>query len=287
MKLKLMRWTGGKYRMTQIINPLMPECSEYYEPFLGSGAVLLNKCRTEKEIVNDLDEDLYKLHTVLADHDKMTELLNKLDKHPVNEETFIQAKECLDKKPEERVGMDEIEVSRCKYTIVELSYNALGKNYSDCSKDRFIRDAHYYFPKICARYQGVDFHNEDGIELIARVKDNPDAFVFADPPYDHKTRGNTKIYKCEMWDAAQKKMLETLKNAKCKIMLCGYADENGDGMYDQALLPLGWKRYELTRIVQSCQNKEKKDIAVEYIWVNYELPEVASSYINMSTKKVA
>lgn len=104
MKLKLMRWTGGKYRMTQIINPLMPECSEYYEPFLGSGAVLLNKCRTEKEIVNDLDEDLYKLHTVLADHDKMTELLNRLDKHPVNEETFIQAKECLDKKPENELA---------------------------------------------------------------------------------------------------------------------------------------------------------------------------------------
>lgn len=97
MKLKLMRWTGGKYRMTQIINPLMPECSEYYEPFLGSGAVLLNKCRTEKEIVNDLDEDLYKLHTVLADHDKMTELLNRLDKHPVNKETFLQAKDSLKK----------------------------------------------------------------------------------------------------------------------------------------------------------------------------------------------
>lgn len=268
--------------MTQIINPLMPECSEYYEPFLGSGAVLLNKCRTEKEIVNDLDEDLYKLHTVLADHDKMTELLNRLDKHPVNKETFLQAKDSL--KKTDREDMDDIEVARCKYTIVELSYNALGKNYSDCSKDRFIRDAHYYFPEICKRYQGVDFHNEDGIELIAREKDNPDAFVFADPPYVHKTRGNKKIYKCEMGDAAQEKMLDTLKNAKCKIMLCGYADENGDGMYDQALLPLGWKRYELTRIVQSCQNKEKKDIAVEYIWVNYELPEVASSYINMSTK---
>ena len=280
MKLKLMR-----YRMTQIINPLMPECSEYYEPFLGSGAVLLNKCRTEKEIVNDLDEDLYKLHTVLADHDKMTELLNRLDKHPVNKETFLQAKDSL--KKTDREDMDDIEVARCKYTIVELSYNALGKNYSDCSKDRFIRDAHYYFPEICKRYQGVDFHNEDGIELIAREKDNPDAFVFADPPYVHKTRGNKKIYKCEMGDAAQEKMLDTLKNAKCKIMLCGYANEDGDGMYDQALLPLGWKRYELTRIVQSCQNKEKKDVAVEYIWVNYELPEVASSYINMSTKKVA
>ena len=271
--------------MTQIINPLMPECSEYYEPFLGSGAVLLNKCRTEKEIVNDLDEDLYKLHTVLADHDKMTELLNRLDKYPVNKETFLQAKDSL--KKTDREDMDDIEVARCKYTIVELSYNALGKNYSDCSKDRFIRDAHYYFPEICKRYQGVDFHNENGIELIARVKNNPDAFVFADPPYVHETRGNEKIYECEMPDEDQKKMLDTLKNAKCKIMLCGYANENGGGMYDQALLPLGWKRYELTRIVQSCQNKEKKDIAVEYIWVNYELPEVASSYINMSTKKVA
>lgn len=285
MKLRLMRWTGGKYRMTQIINPLMPECSEYYEPFLGSGAVLLNKCRTEKEIVNDLDEDLYKLHTVLADREKMMQLLERLDKYPVNEETFLQAKDSLEKT--DREDMDDIEVARCKYTIVELSYNALGKSYSDCAKDRFIRNAHYYFPKICKRYQGVDFHNEDGIKLIAREKDNPDAFVFADPPYVHKTRGNKKIYKCEMGDAAQEKMLDTLKNAKCKIMLCGYADENGDGMYDQALLPLGWKRYELTRIVQSCQNKEKKDIGVEYIWVNYELPEVASSYINMSTKKVA
>lgn len=285
MKLKLMRWTGGKYRMTQIINPLMPECREYYEPFLGSGAVLLNKCRTEKEIVNDLDEDLYKLHTVLADREKMMQLLERLDKYPVNEETFLQAKDSLEKT--DREDMDDIEVARCKYTIVELSYNALGKNYSDCAKDRFIRNAHYYFPEICKRYQGVDFHNEDGIELIAGVKENPDAFVFADPPYVHKTRGNKKIYKCEMGDAAQEKMLDTLKNAKCKIMLCGYANENGDGMYDQALLPLGWKRYELTRIVQSCQNKEKKDVAVEYIWVNYELPEVASSYINMSTKKVA
>lgn len=285
MKLKLMRWTGGKYRMTQIINPLMPECSEYYEPFLGSGAVLLNKCRTEKEIVNDLDEDLYKLHTVLADHDKMTELLNRLDKYPVNKETFLQAKDSL--KKTDREDMDDIEVARCKYTIVELSYNGTGKSYSKWVGDRFIRGAHYYFPKICKRYQGVDFHNENGIELIARVKNNPDAFVFADPPYVHETRGNTKIYECEMPDEDQKKMLETLKNAKCKIMLCGYADENGNDMYDQALLPLGWKRYELTRIVQSCQNKEKKDIAVEYIWVNYELPEVASSYINMSTKKVA
>lgn len=282
MKLKLMRWTGGKYRMTQIINPLMPECSEYYEPFLGSGAVLLNKCRTEKEIVNDLDEDLYKLHTVLADHDKMTELLNRLDKYPVNKETFLQAKDSL--KKTDREDMDDIEVARCKYTIVELSYNGTGKSYSKWVGDRFIRGAHYYFPEICKRYQGVDFHNENGIELIARVKNNPDAFVFADPPYVHETRGNKKIYECEMPDEDQEKMLETLKNAKCKIMLCGYADENGNDMYDQALLPLGWKRYELTRIVQSCQNKEKKDIAVEYIWVNYELPEVASSYINMSTK---
>lgn len=282
MKLKLMRWTGGKYRMTQIINPLMPECSEYYEPFLGSGAVLLNKCRTEKEIVNDLDEDLYKLHTVLADHDKMTELLNRLDKYPVNKETFLQAKDSL--KKTDREDMDDIEVARCKYTIVELSYNGTGKSYSKWVGDRFIRGAHYYFPEICKRYQGVDFHNENGIELIARVKNNPDAFVFADPPYVHETRGNKKIYECEMPDEDQKKMLDTLKNAKCKIMLCGYADKNGNDMYDQALLPLGWKRYELTRIVQSCQNKEKKDIGVEYIWVNYELPEVASSYINMSTK---
>lgn len=287
MKLRLMKWTGGKYRMTQIINPLMPDGSEYYEPFFGSGAVLLNKCRTEKEVVNDLDTDLYTLHTVLADHEKMWQLVERLDKYPVNEETFIQAKDSLAVKLEERVGMDDIEVARCKYTIVELSFNGLGKHYSDSARDRFIRNAHFYFPQICDRYQGVEFHNEDGIDLVARVKDNPEAFVFADPPYVPAARGNKNIYKYEMKIAVQKHMLDVMKDAKCKIMLCGYVERTGECLYDEKLLPYGWKRYELTRIVQACQNKKKKDIGVEYIWVNYELPEVASYYINMSTKKVA
>lgn len=40
--MKAFRWYGGKNRMTHEINFLIPEHTAYYEPFMGSAAVLLN-----------------------------------------------------------------------------------------------------------------------------------------------------------------------------------------------------------------------------------------------------
>lgn len=50
---------GGKCRIASKIVPYFPEHSVYVEPFMGSGAVYLNKCLVEKEIINDLDEAIY------------------------------------------------------------------------------------------------------------------------------------------------------------------------------------------------------------------------------------
>lgn len=45
---------GGKNRMHGILNALMPQSKIYIEPFIGSGANLLNRGRSETEIVNDI-----------------------------------------------------------------------------------------------------------------------------------------------------------------------------------------------------------------------------------------
>ena len=85
-------------------------------------------------------------------------------------------------------------------------------------------------------------------------------------------------------------MLETIKDADCKIMLCGYADENGDCLYDEYLFPYGWKRYKLADLTQACERVEKgkeRKAGKEFIWVNYTLPECAEYFIALNSQKCA
>lgn len=300
------RWTGGKYRVLNTLYSLFPDCEEYYEPFLGSGAVLINKYRTSKEVANDLDPELYTLHKVMADRECMLELLRELNRiderigpgdkdDPVEQaerkRVFKEAKDVLagyaGKDWTQLTKAEEIEIAKWKYVKTQLSFNGCGRNPS---KTQGLGLDEWDFENICDRYQGVEFRNGDGIHLMKEVKHNANAFVFADPPYVQKLRGNKKIYRCEMPDEEQRKMLETICDAKCRIMLCGYAEEEGSNLYDEYLFPCGWRRYQLAELVQSCENVEQggeRKYGTEYIWVNYELPACAKDYISMESMRCA
>ena len=282
MNISFFPWTGGKLRVVDILYPLFPDYKSYYEPFIGSGAVLLNKQKKGKEIVNDLDRDLYTLHKVMAEREKVHQLMEIFQTQPLTEEAFEEAKKTL--KNKEKKEPDDIERARCKFLLNELSYNAMGKHYSGYNGADFGAMVAWKFPIICDRYQNVEFRNQDGIALMEEAKKDEDAFVFADPPYVQSTRANPNIYACEMTDENQIKLLETIKDAKCKIMLCGYA--GGDNLYDRELFPCGWKRYKLADLVHSCSRttKKKKGYGEEFIWVNYELPKCAGYFINLGTE---
>ena len=292
-RINFLRWTGGKYRVLGILYPLFPGYEEYYEPFLGSGAVLINKPRAYREVANDLDRELYILHKVMADKASEEELLKRLRALGENEAVFKEALETLEEYKEcvSLTREDEIRIAMSKYVSVSLSFNGTGRNFSSSGKLRVAGyEGTFKFDTICDRYQGVEFRNMDGVELMEEAKDHSNAFVFADPPYVQRLRGNKNIYKCEMGDEAQIRMLETIKNAACKIMLCGYADENGDSLYDEYLFPYGWKRYKLADLTQACERVEKgkeRKAGKEFIWVNYTLPECAKYFIALNSQKCA
>ena len=90
-----------------------------------------------------------------------------------------------------------------------------------------------------------------------------------------------KIYKCELSEIQQIRLLKIIRNAKAKILLCGYKAEKGIDLYDAYLLPCGWKCYKLTDVPKSAQNKSTKDIATEYVWCNYKLPIWSGYYISL------
>ena len=167
-RINFLRWTGGKYRVLGILYPLFPDCEGYYEPFLGSGAVLINKPRVHKEVANDLDRELYILHKVMADKASEEELIKRLRALGENEAVFEEALETLEEYKEcvSLTREDEIRIAMSKYVSVALSFNGTGQNFSSSGKLRVAGyEGTFKFNTICDRYQGVEFRIWTGSSL--------------------------------------------------------------------------------------------------------------------------
>lgn len=64
----VLKYPGGKTKELNIIKGLLPDFENYYEPFLGGGAVWLN-IKAEKYFVNDISDDLMKLYKFIKEKD--------------------------------------------------------------------------------------------------------------------------------------------------------------------------------------------------------------------------
>ena len=276
-------WYGGKLRVAYEIGFLIPKHRAMYEPFMGSAALTLNSMRSEIEVINDLDPDLVCFMKIMTDREKGKRLLERLNKLWYDEWLF---KEAMQHKCRNFEGLDEIERAAMVYVLITQSFNSTRKGFSKKGyKDTFAyrKDILLHAPRVYERMQGVRVLNMNGIDLLEKISDNSSAFAFVDPPYRKELRGKNagNVYACELPHAEQIRLLTTIQDAKCKIMLCGYKSNDGVDLYDTYLLSHGWHCYKLANLVKSCQNKDKKDIGEEFIWVNYTLPESAKYIISM------
>ncbi|MDO5392870.1 MAG: DNA adenine methylase [Eubacteriales bacterium] len=280
--LRLVKWTGSKARVVSVLVPLFPKGKKYIEPFAGSAATFLNnEQRYDTEILCELDKDLAMLHKVLSDERQTEMLYNHLKRVYASAAMFQYAKENL----KYNGTLSDVERAVYKFIEIQLSFNGQGKNYSSSQTAEKFRQCVEKIPDIAKRYHGVQVVYGDGIELIQRECMDENTFIFADPPYLPELRGLKTIYACEMTQERHIYMLSVMKKAKCKIMLCGYADEKGEDLYDQELLPAGWRRYKVADLTQSCQSngyKTKRNVASEFVWINYDLPSDAKNYIDVS-----
>ena len=59
-----LKWAGGKFRLIDRINKLLPPGNRLIEPFIGSGAVFLNT-DYEHYLLGDINPDLINLYNYL------------------------------------------------------------------------------------------------------------------------------------------------------------------------------------------------------------------------------
>ncbi len=74
------KWAGGKRQLLSKIKERMPEqYNDYYEPFVGGGAVVL-ELQPENAVINDINKSLINAYTQIANNpDEFLDVVNMLD----------------------------------------------------------------------------------------------------------------------------------------------------------------------------------------------------------------
>ena len=86
----VLKWVGGKRQLLETFLPLLPaRITSYCEPFVGGGALLFH-LQPETAYVNDINENLILVYTVIRDN--VEALIQELKKYKNEQEFFYSVR---------------------------------------------------------------------------------------------------------------------------------------------------------------------------------------------------
>ena len=222
-----LKWAGGKSQLIeQFENLFPPDFRNYYEPFIGSGAVffyLKSKLKLNKVILSDSNEELINCFVVVRD--KPSELIEVLLSHRKrhSKEYYYEVRRL------ESTRLDSVSRAARMIYLNKTCFNGL---YRVNSKGQFnVPYGDYNNPSIFDRntliqasqmLQDVDLR----VMTFDKVLDfaGKDDFVYFDPPYIplSKTSSFTRYSKSEFSIKEQNQLSEVfraLDSRGCFVML--------------------------------------------------------------------
>ena len=180
---------GGKSRSRDRIYKFFPPDGAYkvyVEPFVGGGSLFLGQ-KTDKEVINDLDKDIYNIWRDMKSVSK--EQFDTL-KFVGDEKTFYRLKDA----PSPSTPLQRL--YRNLY-LSFFSFATLRKNFNpSATGERSVRDRIFKrFPDIHDRLKGVTILNQD-YKTVLKKYDSDNVLFYLDPPYygtDNKSYSNKNI----------------------------------------------------------------------------------------------
>jgi DNA adenine methylase len=271
MSKSIIPYIGGKgAELTQkIIDNFPEEFSIYVECFGGSGAVLLNKEKSDIEVYNDLESNVYSLFKVMQDEELFKQFKLKCDVTYYSREINEEFREDLKKN-----DLSILDRAYKFFIVNRTSFNGNGKSFSGKSTTPRRKMANVVSRFLSSIDNLEDFHqrlsstiveHKDALQLI-QDWDKPNSFQYLDPPYSSETR-SADLYKVEMNDEQQKKFVDILLNIKhSKVLVSGYHNDEYKRLEDA-----GWKVIEIPVQVRIKSKEEGKTsrTAIEVLWKNY------------------
>jgi DNA adenine methylase len=184
----VVKWVGGKRQLLQDISNHIPDkFFTYYEPFLGGGAVLFH-LQPNRAVVNDINEELINIYTVIRDN--LEELIEDLKRHKNEADYFYGIRE-LDRDKKTYSQLSNIEKASRIIYLNKTCYNGLFRvnqqgeynapfgRYKNPNivNETTLRAVSNYFNRVKITFKCGDF--EEAVKGIRKG-----SFVYFDPPYD-------------------------------------------------------------------------------------------------------
>jgi len=188
----IVKWAGGKHQLLEKIKELMPkEYNNYYEPFVGGGALLF-ELSPKNATINDVNLELLAIYNCMKDDELYKLMLEELDKHEKNhnEEYYYEVRSW------DRDNRFELE------PLWKRAARAIYLNKS-CFNGLYRVNAKGYFNVPSAKKEKVNTYDLDNMEAIHEYFKNDSItilsgdfveatrtakegdFVYFDPPYDN------------------------------------------------------------------------------------------------------
>lgn len=181
-----LKWVGGKRQLMPAIQELIPKnYKNYYEPFIGGGAVFFY-LQPQKAVINDYNEELINVYQTIKENPEA--LISDLKTHR-NESNYFYDLRALDREAGFESMSNIKKASRVIY-LNKTCYNGLYRvNNSGEFNSPFGR---YKNPNIVnettiravSKYLNtnkITILNGDFEEALKGIK--KDSFVYFDPPY--------------------------------------------------------------------------------------------------------
>ena len=238
-------WAGGKNKMLKHYKPFMPKnVKTYIEPFFGGGAMFIhvvNHYDPKHLIINDVNNDIVRIYkTIKDDLEKFTHLMDEmsakylpLDKAGRKDYYYsLRHKHAYD-----YAAWDTVKEAAVLYFLMKTGFNGIyqlniNTNNRYGTPSGLLNQKDKVYEKEVVEWwhknlQNASILSGDWSDAVSYSNDEPDQFVFMDPPY----RGSFTSYGQEFTDDDQNKLLDFVRSKKqSDVFLCNRDIE--DGFFD-------------------------------------------------------
>ena len=201
--------TGSKNKICEKVINDMPPHRTYVEPFIGGGVVFCSKSKAERNVINDLDKNIYHLWVDFKNTENIDfEFIPGVNADRETFFKFLSQTEFKDDK--ERL-----------YRNLFLNKYSFGGNmskigYKDIKKWRPIKFTYLkrHFDEYKELLKDTTILNEDYKKII-NIYDSEDTFFYLDPPYSK----NLRYWGYGLPFITNKELLDNIRNIRGKFML--------------------------------------------------------------------
>jgi DNA adenine methylase len=211
MAKPFVKWAGGKNQLLKEISKELPiEINNYYEPFVGGGAVLfyiLEKYNPKNVLISDINEELINTYSVIKRN--VNELILQLEKYKnMHSEKFYYSLRGLETSSTKKLGLvlsdfnyrlDDIERAARFIYLNKTCFNGL---YRVNKENKFnVPMGKYKNPEVFNKKNLLELSEKlqtveikvMSFEKIVDIAKKGD-FIYFDPPYDQLNENSFTSY---------------------------------------------------------------------------------------------